>query len=275
MPPAQTPVPGSPPPLPPPLPVAHADSSPPPSLARAAFADLVVAAAMMLIANFVLVAAVVVVHLVGRSMKGERLGPGVGDSITAGLMPEIIVAGVFATLVAAVLTWLIRARRTPALPALRNAVAYPLAIVAGFAIQGACIGISMLAALSGRPIVPSNSAPLEQLGQQAPWVMWAIAVVIAPVAEELLFRHVLVRRFALAGRATLGILLTSLFFAALHEPVPGDAGVVAWLSAVAMYVAMGAGFGLVYVRTGRLGAAIAAHAACNLMAVGIAAFSMS
>ena len=34
-----------------------------------------------------------------------------------------------------------------------------------------------------------------------------------------------------------------------------------------------AGFNLVYLRTGRLGAAIAAHAACNLLALVLATFS--
>ena len=36
---------------------------------------------------------------------------------------------------------------------------------------------------------------------------------------------------------------------------------------------MSTGFGLVYLRTGRLGAAVAAHAACNLLALALAAFS--
>jgi membrane protease YdiL (CAAX protease family) len=195
------------------------------------------------------------------------------DELTAALMSPLIVAAVFATLLAGVLTWWMRARRLPSLPAMPAATAYPLALGAGLLIQAVCIGISMLAAHSGNAITPANADPLDQLGRQWPWLMWSLAVVVAPVAEELLFRHVLVRRFALAGRAALGIALTSLLFAAMHEPVPGDQGVAAWLSAVALYVAMGAGFGIVYVRTGRLGAAIAAHAACNLAAVSVAAFS--
>jgi membrane protease YdiL (CAAX protease family) len=244
--------------------------APPASFRRRVFGDVLVAIGTLLLANVLLGAGVAVVHGVRLALSGQAMPE---NPMTAELMPQLIVAAVFATLLAALVTWWVRARTLSPLPTMRSAVAYPLAILAGIGIQAVCIGLSALASLSGAPIVPSNADPLEQLAQQAPWLMWGIAVVVAPVAEELLFRHVLVRRFALAGRAALGIVLTSLLFAAMHEPVPGDAGVVAWLSAVALYMAMGAGFGAVYVRTGRLGAAIAAHAACNLAAVSVAAFS--
>ena len=249
----------------PPPPVA-----PPVSFRRRVLADVAVAIGTLLLANIVLGAGVAVVHGVRVALSGEAMPD---NPMSPELMPQLIVAAVLATLLASLVTWWLRARTLSPLPTMRAALAYPLALVAGIAIQAICIGLTALASRLGAPIVPSNADPLEQLAQQAPWLMWGIAVVVAPVAEELLFRHVLVRRFALAGRAALGIVLTSLLFAAMHEPVPGDAGVVAWLSAVALYMAMGAGFGAVYVRTGRLGAAIAAHAACNLAAVSVAAFS--
>src|SRR5690606_26989616 len=69
------------------------------------------------------------------------------------------------------------------------------------------------------------------------------------------------------GKAGLGLAITSLGFALMHEPWPGDGGVLAWLSTTSVYVAMGLGFGLVYVRTGRYWAAVLAHAVCNLMAM--------
>ena len=106
-----------------------------------------------------------------------------------------------------------------------------------------------------------------------PWLAWGLIVIVAPAAEELLFRHVLLRRFVVAGRTTLGLAITALVFAALHEPVPGDAGIGGWVAAVALFAALGVGVGGVYVRTGRLGAAIAAHAACNLAALLLGAFS--
>ena len=83
----------------------------------------------------------------------------------------------------------------------------------------------------------------------------------------------LLRRFAAAGRAVTGIVVTSLLFAAMHELVPGVPSWSAWLSALALFATMGAGFGTVYLATGRLGAAVVAHAACNLAAMSMAAFS--
>jgi membrane protease YdiL (CAAX protease family) len=61
----------------------------------------------------------------------------------------------------------------------------------------------------------------------------------------------------------------------MHEPVPTGAGVAAWLGGLAMYTGMGVGFALVYLRTGRLLAAFAAHAACNAAALLLAAYSGS
>lgn len=268
-----------PPPLPEggPLPPAHAPAvpevpTPAVPLLRGALGDMLLAVLALFGANVLLGAGVGVAYIAPRLLAGER-GFGEGDALATEMTPALLVAAVFATLLAALATWWLRARRQPALPTMRPALAYPLAIGAGVVIQLVCLGISMLSAAHGSPLAPSNADPIDQLGRQTPWMMWLIAVVVAPVAEELLFRHVLVRRFALAGRATLGILVTSLLFAAMHEPVPGAQGLVPWLSAVGLYVAMGAGFGVVYVRTGRLGAAIAAHAACNLAALSVTAFS--
>ena len=246
----------------------------PPSLGGAAFLDLLIALATLVVANVVVLLPVVVVSMAMHA-SGTGADPGRPDvhAMIAAMMPQLVAATIFATLLGAAATWFVRGRRMPSLPALPPAVAYPLAVVAGLLIQLACMGISMLAELGGMPIAPSNADPVAQMAASTPWLAWLVVVLVGPFAEELLFRHVLLRRFALAGRTVAGLVVTALVFAAMHEPVPGDAGVSAWLIALALYAAMATGFGLVYVRTGRFGAAFVAHAACNLVAMLGATFS--
>ena len=241
------------------------------SLARGAFLDVLAAAVALVFANALLVTPVFVLALT----RSGAADPAAVDfeALTRDWLPQITALTVLATLLAATLTWALRARRLPSLAPMRADFAYPLAIGAGLLIQLGCVAISILSQTAGAPIAPSNADPVQAMARELPWVAWTLVVLVAPAAEELLFRHVLLRRFALAGRAALGLVVTGLVFAALHEPVPGDAGLVAWGLAVVLYVAMGTGFGLVYLRTGRLGAAIAAHAACNLLALVLATFS--
>ena len=251
-------------------PPAPAPVPPPVPLARAAFLDLLTAAVALVFANAVLVLPVFVIAIAASGVDPAAVDIG---TLMQERMPLLVAATVGATLLAALIAWAVRARRLPALAPMRAKVAYPLAVGAGLLIQLGCIAISLLAQSAGTPIAPSNDEPLQALAKEWPWLAWVFVVAVAPAAEELLFRHVLLRRFALAGRASLGLVVTGLVFAALHEPVPGAAGPGAWLAAVALYVGMSTGFGLVYLRTGRLGAAVAAHAACNLLALALAAFS--
>ncbi len=197
------------------------------------------------------------------------------EALEQSLLPQITAASVVAMLLAGLLVWWFRGRKMPPLAvAMPPARAYPLAFVAGIAIQAACQAIVILSDAAGTTIAPSNADPVQEMARQVPWLAWLMVVVVAPLAEELLFRHVLLRRFAAAGRGLLGLAVTSLLFAALHEVTPGVPSWPAWAAAVALYVAMGAGFGAVYLWTRRFGAAVVAHAACNLAAMGLAAFSL-
>jgi membrane protease YdiL (CAAX protease family) len=241
----------------------------PPSLVRAVLLDGLVAFLTLFAASFLLTLPLLALAAVQAAGGTRDLANVDFDALQQAILPQLTVASVFATLLAAALTWWLRARRLPRLAPMRAAVAYPLALVAGALVQIVCQGIVRLSDAGGVAIEPSNADPLEDLAMATPWLFWLVAVVVAPAAEELLFRHVLLRRFAVAGRAMLGVAVTSLLFALLHEPVPGGAS---WLLAVSLYTAMGAGFGAVYLRTGRLGAAVVAHAACNLVAL-IPAFS--
>jgi hypothetical protein len=116
--------------------------------------------------------------------------------------------------------------------------------------------------------VPSNEALIEAVWSANPALMLAFAVALAPLYEELLFRRVLFGRLWQAGRPALGVALSSLAFASLHE-LPGLGGndwqatALLWL----VYAGMGAAFACLYWHTRTLWAPIAAHALNNALAI--------
>lgn len=246
------------PPAAPPAPVA--------ALARAATLDVLLAAALVLLAS---VAAIMPIMAIGfMDSPGLLDDPVAADERMRDLEPQVVLGAVFAMAAAALATWLIRRGSLAApLPMMRRRHALPLAVLAGVAIQLFALAMAAVVAGVGAEVEPSNAAPIQALAGQHPWLLVVLVVGIAPLAEELLFRHVLLRRFALHGRPLAGLVATSLLFAAMHEIQPGEQGVAAWLAMVALYAGMGAGFGGIYLWTGRLSAAVVAHASCNLAAL--------
>lgn len=116
--------------------------------------------------------------------------------------------------------------------------------------------------------VPTNLSLMSDLLSQWPLSAVLFAVVLAPAYEELLFRRVLFGRLLAAGRPVLGIVLSSLAFALLHE-IPGLSGngVLAICQLWLVYGTMGAAFAWLYWRTGSLWAAILAHGLNNAIAM--------
>lgn len=97
----------------------------------------------------------------------------------------------------------------------------------------------------------------------SPWLlagMISLAVLVAPVAEELVFRAGLFR--LLRGRVPRGValLLPATVFAALHVSWPTLQGLVSFAPLLALAVVLS----LAYERTGRIGTVIFAHACFNL-----------
>lgn len=117
-------------------------------------------------------------------------------------------------------------------------------------------------------VVPTNMPIIEEGLARHPWLVLLFAAVAAPFYEEVLFRRVLFGRFLAAGKPWLGMLLSSVVFALMHE-VPGttDNAPGATMLLLAVYAAMGAAFAWVYWRTGTLWAPIAAHGLHNLASV--------
>ena len=240
---------------------------------RGFLVDCLLSAVLLIGLSVLLVVPIVMVHLAGASGAGKPVG---ATAAMAAVMPAVTAAAIFAMLVTALLVWWLRGRKLAGvLPRMRALPAFGLALVVGLLIQLGTQALAWVLAASGAGIEPSNVAPIISLMASAPWLAWLLIVLVGPFAEELLLRHVLLRRFALAGYRASGLLLTSVAFALMHEPVPTDAGVASWLGGLALYTAMGIGFGLVYLRTGRLRAAFLAHAACNAAALALAAYSAS
>ena len=84
------------------------------------------------------------------------------------------------------------------------------------------------------------------------------AVVLAPMTEELLFRHMFFRRLRHSAGATLAWILPALAFSLFHFNLPG----------LAIYVWLGLVFAAAYLFSGRLWVAMAVHGTYN--AVGVA-----
>lgn len=122
-------------------------------------------------------------------------------------------------------------------------------------------------------LLKSTSLPIEKQDivdmfkkADSPWtvaVMIAMAVVIAPVVEELVFRAGFYRFLRTRVRHALALFAPSLFFAALHVNWQTLAG----LYSLAPLVVLAVFFSLAYQYTGRIGTVIVAHALFNLNTV--------
>ncbi|WP_414496251.1 lysostaphin resistance A-like protein [Stenotrophomonas maltophilia] len=134
-------------------------------------------------------------------------------------------------------------------------------------------GIAFLAKQFGIEPVPTNVELMQNAIARFPLFLVLFAVVLAPAYEELLFRRVLFGRLWKAGRPWLGIVLSSLAFALVHE-VPGLSknSLLGMAQLWLVYGGMGAAFCWLYQRTGTLWAAITAHALNNAVALAAMVF---
>ncbi|MDP9999979.1 CPBP family intramembrane glutamic endopeptidase [Pseudarthrobacter sulfonivorans] len=111
----------------------------------------------------------------------------------------------------------------------------------------------------------ANQAGLQELMQQVPaWLMVPVVVIVGPLVEEYIFRHLLIGKLSRKLNIWLCCALSVVLFAALH--IVGQEAIT--LPALLPYLAMGATLVFVYVWTGRnLMFAYFVHAAKNLLAV--------
>lgn len=101
---------------------------------------------------------------------------------------------------------------------------------------------------------------------ESPWmivIMVALAVVIAPITEELVFRAGLYRFLRTRIPRWIALIAPALFFAALHVDWHSYRGLASLMPLVVLAVI----FSLAYEHTGRIGTVIVAHALFNLNTV--------
>ncbi|WP_426804599.1 CPBP family intramembrane glutamic endopeptidase [Stenotrophomonas sp. SrG] len=194
-----------------------------------------------------------------------------------GALAQILMA-VFATGGAAIFLYFLRRRadateRRASFEAARRPSTWGWTALVALGVIIGSNGIAWLARQAGIEPVPTNLALMEQALARFPWFLALFAIVLAPAYEELLFRRVLFGRLWQAGRPWLGMLLSSLAFALVHE-VPGTSANGPWEIAQLwlVYGGMGAAFAWLYQRTGTLWAPIVAHALNNAIALAALVF---
>lgn len=207
--------------------------------------------------------------------------PAAADEIEPGQMLTLMIASQVGMLPAALYT-LFRlytgAVRDAFASALRAVVTGLKGLVATLPVLA---GVSTLIAVVNLALgreTPTIAHDALQLLIDEPWgpvrVLFIVsAVVFAPVVEEIVFRGLLQTSIAegvLGGRRWLGIVITSVLFAAVHIDVSA-------IEAMPVLAVLSVGLGYVYERTGRLWAPIVMHAAFNgvQVAIGIAVASQN
>lgn len=164
--------------------------------------------------------------------------------------------------------WALHRRRLPAAPPPWSVRLALVVVAVALALQAAAIGFTALMEQVGTPTEGRNLAIIAEAYAAAPAFTLLMTVLLAPLGEELVFRRVLLHRFAQGGRPWLGLAVTSLGFALIHEPLPAGRELLPWLLTLATYASLGVGFGLLYLRSGRFDATLLAHVVVN--AVGVA-----
>jgi len=215
--------------------------------------------------------------MVGAQLAASGAAPPSPDAISTqlgqpGALAQVLMA-LFATGGAALILYFWRRRATPAERetshrALGRPATWGWTLWVGALVIIGSNGIGFLAKRAGIEPVPTNLELMSSAAAQFPVFLTLFAVVLAPAYEELLFRRVLFGRLWQAGKPWLGVVLSSLAFALVHE-IPGTTanGLAETAQLWLIYGGMGAAFCWLYQRTGTLWAPIGAHALNNAVAM--------
>lgn len=215
------------------------------------------------------------VFLLGLALGfAQRLGfdPGPPVAALGGLPARFIPLSLIGTALAGTVLYALHRRRLSApgqVPWSARLLLTSLLLALG--LQALAVGLASLGQAIGLPTTGRNVPLIRLAFAEAPLLTAFAVLVLAPVGEELVFRRVLLERFARAGRALFGLLFTSFVFAFIHEPLPGGRELLAWGLTLGTYLLMGLGFGLFYLHTRRVDAAILAHALLNALGLALAA----
>ena len=127
----------------------------------------------------------------------------------------------------------------------------------------------VLTMLVGHPTISQNQASINQTlqgGVLTQIAMVFLAVVIAPLIEETMFRGVVMNTWFKNNRYYADVLLSAVLFGVFHTTA--DLSFVT----VTPYVVMGAVFALIYRKTGNLVVNIYTHMLYNAIVVGVSLF---
>lgn len=149
-----------------------------------------------------------------------------------------------------------------------------LGLIIGSAI-GLVITLSMIGVVLtmfvGHPTISQNQASINQTlqgGVLTQIAMVFLAVVIAPLIEETMFRGVVMNTWFKNNMYYADVLLSAVLFGVFHTTA--DLSLVT----VTPYVVMGAVFALIYRKTGNLAVNIYTHMLYNAIVVGVSLFIM-
>lgn len=217
--------------------------------------------------------------MIGMSAAQAGVPTPSGDAITAaigqpGALAQLLMA-LLSTSSAALLLYFWRRRASSAErqfshQQIRRGSTWGLIVLTALGVFTATSLISWLGKQVGIEPVPTNLPLMQEAMSRFPLFLAVFAVVLAPAYEELLFRRVLFARLWAAGRPVLGMVLSSLAFAFLHE-IPGtnDREIAQTLQLWLVYGGMGAAFAWLYQRTGTLWAPIIVHGINNAIALSV------
>lgn len=143
-------------------------------------------------------------------------------------------------------------------------------LAAGAATFAMCLPVMLVTAAVWEKILQLAGLPVERqdligmfANAESPWllgVMIALAIVIAPLTEEFVFRAGLFRFLRTRIPRWIALVAPALFFASLHV----NWNTLQGLSSLAPLAVLAVLFSLAYERTGQIGTAIVAHALFNL-----------
>lgn len=147
-----------------------------------------------------------------------------------------------------------------------------LGLMIGSAV-GLVIMLSMIGAvltiLIGHPTVSQNQASINQTlttGTLTQIAMFFLAVVIAPLIEETMFRGIVMNTWFKDNRYYADVLLSAVLFGVFHTTADLS------FATVTPYVVMGAVFALIYRKTGNLAVNIYTHMLYNAIVVSVSLF---
>jgi hypothetical protein len=203
------------------------------------------------------------------AMQASGVDVGPPQAALGGLPSVFVPISLIGTLLAGLALWALHRRRLPAAPPPWTPRLLVAVIASAVMLQAAAVAFTALMDRTGTSTAGTNLAVIHQAFSAAPLLTLLVTVLIAPFGEELVFRRVLLHRFAQAGRPWLGLVLTSVGFALIHEPLPAGREWLPWLLTLSTYATLGFGFGLLYLRGGRFDAVLLAHVLVNIVGMAL------